>query len=352
MQYTNASDYSYVKIENENTEVVQKPEAARNLELEVAPPAEEINFETFKPPSSVLRPLINGEVKEDDDEMKITNELMMIESNSANQSINGDVRDNSIEIENADSNATTSTSGGCGNKSTVNNHIDDDDDEDDEEPYQYDDEQLQKEISDYLEYEQEQENLIKQQQLQQKLLLHQLQQQQQLLQQQQQQPKQTLSNGFSHPEPKPKVNGYIESAPIKNYIEFSSNSVYSPTRKNQKLLNMYLHHANNNTLPNQRNDFLAQYILHKDEFEADTTERPPSPKRRGRPPKGFEKTGDSLQERSGKAKCLLEKTYLQESSCNRTCLTNNMKAFKRFRDYVEAQHRNEIAKVRIVHFCP
>ena len=70
-------------------------------------------------------------------------------------------------------------------------------------------------------------------------------------------------------------------------------------------------------------------------------------KKRGRPPKGSEQSGF---EHMAKAKCLLEKSYLQDSACDRACLMNNVKAFKKFREYLENQSKVEISKVGLKYF--
>lgn len=331
MQYPTCDNnyvYGYVKIEGENGDsTINLLENQEDFPTEIQLiPQEQYNLETFKPPSSILRPLINGEVKEDNNvDDDLTLELMKIESSKSNN-LNGDSNGvDSLKNKAVDSKTVSDiqeTSSPFNSSDGTENL--------DNEPYQYNDEQLQEEINYYLEYTNEQEKLAQQLPLQ--------------------NIRQSLPNGITNshqPLPKPihKTNGFFDAIPIKNYIEFSSNSVYSPTKKNQKLVNSYLHHINHSTLHNQKNDFLAQLVLRKDELETEQVDISSSPKKRGRPPKGSEKSGDSFLEKTVKAKSILEKSYLQDSACNRSCLTNNMKSFKKFRDFVEFQSKTEMSKV-------
>src|SRR5699024_7634979 len=129
----------------------------------------------------------------------------------------------------------------------------------------------------------------------------------------------------------------------KKYLEYSPSCIYSPTKNNQNLVNTYLHQfaTNNHTnaYPAAKNDHLAQLVLRKDEFdkeiEAAEAEAVQPTRKRGRPPKTA--TQDAL-ERTGKAKSIVEKSYLQESACDRGCLMKNIKTFKRFREFVESQN--------------
>lgn len=151
------------------------------------------------------------------------------------------------------------------------------------------------------------------------------------------------------------------STPVKSYIDFSGAS-YVPNKKNQNLVNNYLHYMDTNAVPAHRRDHLAHFYLDKDAFEASKVdqaepepveeEADPAPvaavRKRGRPPKNPGDHGQSSDnlEKSIKAKSILEKSYLQDTSCNRECLTKTIKTFKRFRDFVEGNSKTERSKVR------
>lgn len=233
-------------------------------------------------------------------------------------------------------------------------------DNDDDEPYMYDDEQLEEQINEYVTYQEEKEQFEKQQ-LQWQLVQQQQQlyQQQQILQQlQMQQRAVTTPNGFANRQPPPSlplpqspVRSKAFDTPPKKYLEYSSSCIYSPTKKNQNLVNNYLHQFGtaNNNLPTSKNDYLAQLVLRKDDFDAEQqqAEAQAAKPKRGRPPKTV---ADEVAERSGKAKSIVEKSYLQESACDRACLMKNIKTFKRFRDFVEVQNKDDASKVRLI-FC-
>ncbi len=252
---------------------------------------------------------------------------------------------------------------------TANNFPDDDDD--DEEPYLYDDDQLEDQINEYVTYQEEKEQFEKVQK-EQLHWAHQqqfIQQQQQMFRQMQWQQHQqqlqaqgALQNGTANgligskmpPPPQPPPSPGKSKFPLgpapKTYVEFSSSSIYVPTKANQNLVNHYLHQYSTNSasIPPSRSDYLAKLMLRKDEFEqmdqaqAELEQNQPT-RKRGRPPKTA--TEDDVFERSGKAKSVVEKSYLQESSCDRACLMKNVKSFKRFRDFVESQKKDDIIKV-------
>ncbi|XP_017491705.1 PREDICTED: uncharacterized protein LOC108379861 [Rhagoletis zephyria] len=253
---------------------------------------------------------------------------------------------------------------------TANNFPDDDDD--DEEPYLYDDDQLEDQINEYVTYQEEKEQFEKVQK-EQLHWAHQqqfIQQQQQMFRQMQWQQHQqqlqaqgALQNGTANgligskmpPPPQPPPSPGKSKFPLgpapKTYVEFSSSSIYVPTKANQNLVNHYLHQYSTNSasIPPSRSDYLAKLMLRKDEFEqmdqaqAELEQNQPT-RKRGRPPKTA--TEDDVFERSGKAKSVVEKSYLQESSCDRACLMKNVKSFKRFRDFVESQKKEDIIKMK------
>lgn len=253
---------------------------------------------------------------------------------------------------------------------TANNFPDDDDD--DEEPYLYDDDQLEDQINEYVTYQEEKEQFEKVQK-EQLHWAHQqqfIQQQQQMFRQMQWQQHQqqlqaqgALQNGTANgligskmpPPPQPPPSPGKSKFPLgpapKTYVEFSSSSIYVPTKANQNLVNHYLHQYSTNSasIPPSRSDYLAKLMLRKDEFEqmdqaqAELEQNQPT-RKRGRPPKTA--TEDDVFERSGKAKSVVEKSYLQESSCDRACLMKNVKSFKRFRDFVESQKKDDIIKMK------
>ncbi|KAI2809428.1 PWWP domain [Blomia tropicalis] len=142
---------------------------------------------------------------------------------------------------------------------------------------------------------------------------------------------------------KPLMNGDEQTIENDKYLEYSSSMIYSPTIKNRTLVNAYLHEMSNNSFPPSKNDYLAHLILRKDEPEPEPEILSPT-RKRGRPPKGS--TGDELLDRSGKARSIVEKSYLQESACDRACLMKNIKTFKKFRDFVETQNKEEINKCK------
>lgn len=292
-----------------------------------------------KPPSSFLKPL-NSEGETDED--RVT------DNDCGNEQNTSQINETSKAHKNEDSHNIADQ-----NSVKQNNSASFDvDDDDDEEPYLYDDEQLEDHINYYLEYEK-----AKKEHQQQLNIFH---QQQQLLSDQYHQhyqmnhlpPKVMMPNNLMVDRSKlggnflHKTNGFVNESPFseppKKYIDFSPAQIYAPTKKNQNLVNSYLYHVetNNQQIPHYRSDYLAQYILQKDEFEPEEIQI--SPRKRGRPSKNVE---HSSFEHSQKARCLLEKSYLQDSACNRACLTNNVKAFKKFREFLETQNRNEISKV-------
>lgn len=296
-----------------------------------------------KPPSSFLKPL-NSEGETDED--RVT------DNDVSNDQSNTQIDEKSKEPKNENVHNNDDKNVKQNNSAAI-----DDDDDDDEEPYLYDDEQLEEHINYYLAYEKEKARQDHQQRLN---LYHQQQQQQQqqILSDHYHQvnhfpPRMIMPNNllvdrskfeesFSH-----KTNGFVNESPFsepsKKYIDYSQAQIYVPTKKNQNLVNSYLYHVetNNQKIPHYRGDYLAQYILQKDEFEPE--EMQISPRKRGRPSKNVE---HSSFEHSQKARCLLEKSYLQDSACNRACLTNNVKAFKKFREFLETQNKNEISKLK------
>ncbi|KAH9421357.1 PWWP domain [Dermatophagoides pteronyssinus] len=290
------------------------------------------------PPSSFLKPLNSeGETDEDritDNDCGNEQNTSQIDETSKNEEVHNNNDQNNVIKQ---------------NNSTVM------DDDDDEEPYLYDDEQLEDHINYYLEYEKAKKDE------QQRLNLSHHHHQQQILSDQYHQyypinhlqPRMMMPNNlmvdrskfaenFPH-----KTNGFVNESPFseppKKYIDYSPAQIYVPTKKNQNLVNSYLFHVetNNQKIPHYRGDYLAQYILQKDEFEPEDIQI--SPRKRGRPSKNVE---PSSFEHSQKARCLLEKSYLQDSACNRACLTNSVKAFKKFREFLEAQSKNEISKLK------
>ncbi|KPM05656.1 hypothetical protein QR98_0041220 [Sarcoptes scabiei] len=128
--------------------------------------------------------------------------------------------------------------------------------------------------------------------------------------------------------------------PDIKYLNFDHHtSLYVPTKKNQKLLNTYLHYMNAGNVSNDSIDHLASFILKKDEIDM-KDEQFNIVKKRGRPSKNAETSNVD------KARCLLEKNYLQEFACNRACLTNNIKAFRKFRDFIESGCKTDVTKLK------
>lgn len=244
-------------------------------------------------------------------------------------------------------------------------------DDDDDEPYLYDDDQLEEQINEYVTYQEEKEQFEKVQKEQWYKQQQFFQQQQHMFRQmqfQQQQQQVALQNGIANrlssskmlpppPPPSPGKSKFLLGPAPKTYLEYSSSCIYAPTKTNQNLVNHYLHQYSTNSaaIPPSRSDYLAKLVLRKDEFEqmdqaqCELEQSQPT-RKRGRPPKS---ATEDVFERSGKAKSIVEKSYLQESSCDRTCLMKNVKTFKRFRDFVENQKKDDISKVSttMILFC-
>lgn len=150
-------------------------------------------------------------------------------------------------------------------------------------------------------------------------------------------------NALVSPTPSTSANdgplGLPANVPIKSYIEYDSSKVYVPTKKNQLLVNAYLHHSEHNSLPGAQGDYLAQMFINN----TATIDREPSPppvRRRGRPAKH-----DESSDEVNRAKGILEKNFLRDTNCGKDCFLMNLKAFKKFREYLEQQSKLEKEKV-------
>lgn len=314
----------------ETNSISTKPESSsKSLAADQTDSCQERSEEHYSP-SSVLKPLMNGDEQTIENDVKDSTECVVnnciLDTNVQNEIVDEKVEPTKID--------------------RVDDDYDDDDNDNDDDPYQYNDEQLEEEINEYITYQSEKEMYEQQWQLLQQ------QQQQHLLQQQFAQipvannyP--VLSNGFVRPSHFTPITEPAQikklTDPPKKYLEYSSSMIYSPTIKNRTLVNAYLHEMSNNSFPPSKNDYLAHLILRKDEPEPEPEILSPT-RKRGRPPKGS--TGDELLDRSGKARSIVEKSYLQESACDRACLMKNIKTFKKFRDFVETQNKEEINKCK------
>lgn len=150
-------------------------------------------------------------------------------------------------------------------------------------------------------------------------------------------------NSLVSPTPSTSYNegllGLPSNTMIKSYIEYDSSKVYVPTKKNQQLVNAYLHHSEHNSLPGARSDYLAQMFINN----TATINREPTPppvRKRGRPSKHDETIDDV-----NRAKGILEKNFLRDTNCGKDCFIMNLKAFKKFREHVEQQSKLDKEKV-------